>query len=85
MNQNSLLIKEDKLSIGKERILLSEKKTDYGDLILPDYLTKKFPIIKNAESYSISDIIDSPNKLGFPKTQSASVYPNSNLQIALKF
>ena len=79
LNQSSLLFKEDKIFIVKESLDSNGNKTDNSDLNYPDYLIKKFPIIKNAQSHVISDIIDSPNKLGFSRTETASFYTNSKL------
>ena len=79
LNQNSLLFKDDK-QFGKKlkEPIANQKEKD--DPIYPDYLIRSFPIIKNVDSNSISDIIDSPNKLGFSKTATTSMYPKSNLK-----
>jgi hypothetical protein len=61
---------------GKEANDSNAAKHENGDVIYPDYLNRKFPIIKNAQSYSLSDILNSPDKMGFARTEKDSFYPN---------
>lgn len=81
LNQSSLLFKDQKLFNLKETKEIISNKKETNEEIFPDYLKRNFPIIKNAESYSISDIINSPDtdKLGYSKTATSSFYPNSIL------